>query len=100
MKSHLRSQLFSALALSFLVVATTSLQAVTWTSISDPNAVKGTIAEDINTNGVIVGYYFDAQFNASGFLYTNGVFTTFTYPGQQSTLCMGINDLGQIVGEY
>lgn len=37
---------------------------------------------------------------AHGFLDTNGIFTSITYPGATFTAAYGINDSGQIVGIY
>jgi probable HAF family extracellular repeat protein len=61
----------------------------------------------INNVGQIVGFYFDNNVTASfpnghahGFLYHNGLFSSFDFPGASATLPVDINDHGQIVGIY
>ena len=59
----------------------------------------------INDSGQIVGYYLDSSARArhTGFLYSNGTWTTLTDPSpslKSGHLCQGINDSGQIVGYY
>jgi probable HAF family extracellular repeat protein len=58
-----------------------------------------TNATAINNLGQVVGNYGqDTSSDSHGFLYSNGVFTYFDYPGQIVTVPMGINSLGLIVG--
>jgi probable HAF family extracellular repeat protein len=61
----------------------------------------------INNVGQIVGFYFDNNVSetfpnghAHGFLYDNGVFSSFDVPGASVTVPTDINDHGQIVGVY
>ena len=61
----------------------------------------------INNVGQIVGFYFDNTVTemfpngrARGFLYDNGVFSSFDVTGARVTLPMDINDHAQIVGFY
>jgi probable HAF family extracellular repeat protein len=61
----------------------------------------------INNVGQIVGFYFDNNAtelfpngHAHGFLYDNGIFTSFDFPDSSATLPTDINDHGQIVGVY
>ncbi len=61
----------------------------------------------INNVGQIVGFYFDNNVSESfpngharGFLYDNGSFTSFDYPGADATLPRDLNDMGQIVGIF
>jgi hypothetical protein len=80
------------------------------TTISDPNAgIFGTSVHGINNSNVIVGGYVDPSGVDHGFIYNNGTYTTLDDP--QSTYAgpgpvgangelTGINDLGQVVGDY
>jgi probable HAF family extracellular repeat protein len=86
------------------------------TQIDDPNAgtapfFNGTRVNGINNNGVVVGFYSDANNNTHGFIDDDGSFTTFDVPGADTwdfskpfrpngTRIWGINDQGQIVGDY
>jgi hypothetical protein len=61
----------------------------------------------INNVGQIVGFYFDnnrtdalPNGHAHGFLYDNGIFTSFDFPGSTATIPFDINDEGLIVGIY
>ena len=68
-----------------------------------PDAVPGsplTEATGINNSGTIVGFYYDASSNRHGFIFKNGVHTTYDKPGAARTLLTGINDQGKIVGFY
>jgi probable HAF family extracellular repeat protein len=78
---------------------------LTFTTINCPDAVGGTIPQDINNGGQIVGGYVDSDGTLHGFLRNNGVCTPINHreagtgPGL-GTVALGINDLGQIVGIY
>ena len=52
--------------------------------------------------GQVVGLYFDNIHRDHGFLYSNGTFTTIDDPlaVDGGTAAMGINNQGQIVGDY
>jgi probable HAF family extracellular repeat protein len=52
----------------------------------------------INNQGTIVGSYRDVDDNLHGFILSDGVYTSFDFPGLQDTSLNGINDPGQIVG--
>jgi probable HAF family extracellular repeat protein len=63
-----------------------------FTSIDFAN---GTVANGINNNGQIVGYYsvgFGSEFRMHGFLYDAGVFTPLDVPGAMHTQAFGINN--------
>lgn len=71
---------------------------VTFTTIDVPGAVYTGIFA-INSVGDMVGNYGQNTLKDShGFMYSNGVFTYFDYPGQTVTVPMGINDSNLIVG--
>jgi probable HAF family extracellular repeat protein len=69
----------------------TTIDVAGWTL----NGVNG-----INSAGDMVGYYGSNVYSTplSGFLYSNGTFTYFDYPGQSWTIPGGINDSGLIAG--
>jgi uncharacterized membrane protein len=72
-----------------------------YTSIDFPGAGVSTWCEGINDNGDIVGWYIaPGNANPQGFLMQGGVFTTLSFPGATSTSPYGINNAGEIVGEY
>jgi uncharacterized membrane protein len=84
----------------------------TFTTIDAPAALlppppsnNGTAATGINSQGEIVGSYFDST-GAHGFLLSNGTFTTIDAPGAKTpagfefTNPSGINPRGDIVGSY
>src|SRR5262249_31103353 len=54
----------------------------------------------INNFGQIVGTYSNHNVTSHGFLWKDGVYTTFDVPGAISTTLSGINDYGEIVGSY
>jgi probable HAF family extracellular repeat protein len=60
----------------------------------------GTRCRGINDSGQIVGVYFDPAFHRHGFLFRDGAFSTFDFPGAPLTLPRSINNSGQIVGSY
>jgi uncharacterized membrane protein len=47
---------------------------------------------------MVGNYGQDTSSDSHGFLYTNGTFTYFDYPGESVTVPLGINDSGVIVG--
>src|SRR5262249_245409 len=65
-----------------------------------PGGVGGTVPEDINSSGTVVGYYLDAVGNAHAYSETNGVFTDIGPPGSTQTYAAGINDLGNTTGTF
>ena len=67
-----------------------------FTTVDDPLAPGSTQASGINDMGQIVGTYFDAH----GFLYGGGSYTTIDDPLATQTVAQGINNAGQIVGYY
>jgi hypothetical protein len=93
---------FLCLGLAFAARASAQEKAqplkLTLTTIAVPG-VAVTEINGINSAGDMVGFYGQNTLDSlSGFLYSNGVFTYFDYPGQQITVPGGINDSGLIVG--
>ncbi len=71
-----------------------------FTTIDDPSAgVTSTTAEKINKSGDIVGV-FRMGGPGNGFLDSGGVFSTVNFPGGVGTHANGINNAGEIVGQY
>jgi probable HAF family extracellular repeat protein len=74
------------------------------TTIEVPCAGCGTEANGINDRGQIVGYseFIDSTGTShfDGFLYTGGRFTTIDVPGAFETEAFGINNSGQIFGNF
>jgi probable HAF family extracellular repeat protein len=71
------------------------------TNLGNGGNANGTVALGINNHDQIVGYYYDSNHQANGFLYSNGKYTTLDDPlGVNGTFAAGINDKGQIVGWY
>jgi hypothetical protein len=71
---------------------------VTFTTIDVPGAVY-TEMIGINSAGDIVGNYGqDTSQDSHGFMYSNGAFTYFDYPGQTFTVPHAINDMQVIAG--
>src|SRR5580765_206377 len=74
-------------------------------TIDDPNAVQaafdGTRVLGINNNNELVGYY-STNSGVVGFTDIGGVFTTLAAPagGLSAYGAHGVNDSGQIVGEF
>jgi hypothetical protein len=81
----------------------------TFTDITPPQAVR-TIARHINDSGQIVGDYYTSPFanDFHAFLYSGGTYITLNDPlagptpqgGTGGTSVTGINDQGQVVGQY
>ena len=74
-----------------------------FTTISPPEAQE-TLANGINNEGQIVGYYFtgsgDPRVVVHAFLLSGGVLTPLADPQGDSTTPASINDTGQIAGSY
>ncbi len=84
-----------------------SLQGITWEdgAFSEPYVVDGwahTLPGDINNNGEMAGTVNDSNFerNAGFFRDADGEITVFNPPGATSVEIFGLNDEGDIVGEY
>ena len=78
-------------------------------AIDDPHGGtdegQGTLPEDINDNGTVVGQYVDSHNVNHGFVYSHGVFTIINAPhagtgANQGTILATQNDNGVILGEY
>ena len=74
-----------------------------FTIVDEPGFVdaylNGTIINGINDSGDMVGWIVKGSGGCS-FIYHEGSFTCFSVPGALFTYAYGINNAGQIVGEY
>lgn len=61
-----------------------------------PNAV----ANGINDDGLVTGYYQDSASTYHGFVWRDGAFETVDYPGATYTLLYGLNNRGVAIGYY
>jgi probable HAF family extracellular repeat protein len=99
MRLNRRTLVVSLVAAVALVARTDAAGPYTFTVIDDPAADRmngeSTSPFGINAAGDIVG-----AFAIHGFLYRGGTFTTIDVPGAFSTDADGINNAGQIVGNY
>ena len=79
-----------------------SLQGKVFTNINALLPVNfNSQATGVNNADTVVGFY---QYNTAGdfsaFTDKGGVITSFQFPGSISTQALGINDMGEIVGDY
>ena len=68
--------------------------------ITIPAAVGGAQATGINNSQQISGFYIDAQGTNHGFLLNFGLLVTLDAPGSTFTQALGLNNRGQVVGDY
>ena len=64
-----------------------------------PNAFR-TSLNDINSAGVIVGSWTDANGAGGGFLFVNGKFKNVLGPNGETTVVNGINDVSYVTGTF
>jgi uncharacterized membrane protein len=57
-------------------------------------------AAAINNNGEVAGYYVTQNGTTDAFVRTAHTFTTLFFPGASMTQALGINDSGEVVGDY
>ena len=74
------------------------LRGETFTDIAIPGASYGTAVTGINDSGDIVGHFGNPSNH--GFLLRDGKLTSFDVPGAQYTNAYGINNRGDIVGDW
>jgi probable HAF family extracellular repeat protein len=68
-----------------------------------PGAIaQQTSARGVNARGDIVGFYVDTAGRQHGFLRQDGQYTTLDFPvsGLRAAIANGINDQGEVVGQY
>jgi hypothetical protein len=64
-----------------------------------PTGTLNNQATDINNEGVISGFYMTASVT-DGFLLNGTTLTTLRFPGSSFTQALGLNNEGQVVGDY
>jgi hypothetical protein len=57
-------------------------------------------ATDVNDTGEITGFNMTSPTTSDGFLDIGGVFTMLDFPGSVFTQALGLNNAGQVVGDY
>ncbi len=73
----------------------------TYRSVTDPNAPSASLtAAAINSGGGIAGFYTNQGGNTDGFLMEGQTFIDLAVPGASSTMALGVNDNGEVVGTY
>ena len=69
--------------------------------IVEPNDAAGfTFPRDINNSGALGGTYADANGLLHGFLLSGTTYTEVDFPGSDSTTIGGLNDAGDVVGDF
>jgi hypothetical protein len=73
-----------------------------FSSVTDPNEPGASLtAAAINNKGDIAGFYTNPATGAGdGFLLSHGKFTDLAVPGAVMTQALGVNDHGEVVGDY
>jgi hypothetical protein len=73
-----------------------------YSSVVDPDAPSASLtAAAINDEGDVAGAYTNpANGNTDGFLLSHGRFTDLSVPGSSSTMALGVNSFGEVVGVY
>ena len=103
-------RLGTGLVALFIAVGPARATPYTYTTIDDPFAVANgnTTAADINSSGVVTGFYTDASGVTHGFVDSSGSFSTLDVPSTlavdgeiiNATTPYRINDSGVIAGSY
>ena len=101
MKRKLATRLIAFRSLATALPATMARADLVFTTIDPPGSDGGALGLGINNAGQVVGTSFDADFNATGFVYSAGKFTLLDVPGAVSgSDANGINNNGDIAGDY
>jgi hypothetical protein len=68
--------------------------------IIDADGSTNAVADGINNNGLVSGYYEDSSSVYHGFVWRDYVFTNVDYPGAAYTKLYSLNDWGLVIGLY
>ena len=80
-------------------VTSNGMGGFTFTNMNPPGSTTGQ-ATSINDAGKVGGFFTDALGVTHGFLDSAGIFTPFDAPRAAFTQILGLNNLGQFVGDY
>src|ERR1700722_1354731 len=101
MKRRLLRGMTSFLCIAAALPSTVARAGYQFTTIDPPGADGGALGFGINNAGQVVGTSLDADFNATGFVYSAGSFTFLAVPGAAGgSDANAINNNGDIVGDY
>jgi hypothetical protein len=90
----------SALALTVGVISSSSAALFSFTPLDAPGS-QGTVAQDINNQGVAVGEFATADLPVRrAFLLSRGQYLTVAVPGTLRTGAHNINNVGDMVGYF
>jgi probable HAF family extracellular repeat protein len=68
--------------------------------VTIPNAPRAGVYGISPAGTALVGYYLPSPSLAAGFLYQGNTLQTLQFPGAMSTLAYGVNDAGEVVGNF
>jgi uncharacterized membrane protein len=91
--------LASALCLITATASAASGTQYTYTDITIPGSLQLSPV-GINKSGTVLGAWYDQSFTEHGFIFKDGMVTSFDYPNDVETIPYGINAAGEIVGGY
>ena len=101
MKRRLARGMTAFLCIAAAVSATAARAEYQFTTIDPPGSDGGALGFGINNAGQVVGTSLDANFNATGFVYSAGTFTFLAVPGAAGfSDANAINNNGDIAGDY
>lgn len=81
-------------------IETFSASGPQFTTLDDPLGVKGTWVTGLSSDGKATGFYINAAGDYRGFVYQAGKYTNTDVPSALSTIPVGINSNGQVVGTF
>ncbi|HEY4679091.1 MAG TPA: hypothetical protein VIJ01_18130 [Candidatus Angelobacter sp.] len=80
-----------AVTLAFGSASAAAQTTFTFTQLDPPGSIS-TEADLINSQGQIIGFFFDAAGRQHGWLFQNGAFTQIDFPGASGTRTVNINN--------
>jgi hypothetical protein len=87
--------------LMFLLPCLGSADSYMFFTLDVPQAMGYSVANGINSQGQVTGFYLDSQRGYQSFIYSEGAFTTLTNPlAIEGNYAQCINNSGTVVGSY